>query len=104
MKYSVTLFAKMIDTLCEDLQQEGHGAKFEDFVIPSLLLVDHVAVLAESKKEMSKMLMVVEEFRKRNRLSLSKKKNKILIVIGRGQHYRMGNWRMKIDITNQYTY
>ena len=71
------LFAKMVDTLCEDLQQEGHGLKFEGFVIPSLLLVDHEPVLAESKKEMSKMLMVVEEFRKRNRLSLSKKKTKL---------------------------
>ena len=39
---SVTLFAKMMDTLCEDLQQEGLGVKFEDFIIPSLLLVDDV--------------------------------------------------------------
>ena len=29
------------------------------------------------KKEISKMLMIIEEFRKRNRLSLSKKKQKL---------------------------
>ena len=69
-----------MNTLCEDLQQEELGVKFKDFVIPSLLLADDVAVLAKNKKEMSKMLMVIEEFRKRNRPSLSKKKTKIMTV------------------------
>ena len=103
---SVTLFAKMMDTLCEDLQQEGLGVKFEDFIIPSLLLVDDVAVLAENKKEMSKMLMIIEEFRKRNRLSLSKKKTKIMIV-NKKEEDNITEWKigeMKKDITNQYTY
>ena len=95
-----------MDTLCEDLQQEGLGVKFEDFVIPSLLLVDDVAVLAENKKEMSKMLMVIEEFRKRNRLSLSKKKTKIMIV-NKKEEDNIKEWKigeMKINLTNQYTY
>ena len=52
----------MMDTLCEDLHQEGLGVKFEDFIILSLLLVDDVAVLAENKKEMSKMLMVTDSW------------------------------------------
>ena len=48
--------------------------------VPNLLLVDDVAIIADSIEDMNCMLDTVEDFRKRNRLSLSAKKTKIMIV------------------------
>ena len=53
--------------LSEELIEEGIGAKYGDTIIPSLLLVDDVAIIADNRQDMQKMLRIVEDFRKRYR-------------------------------------
>ena len=71
---SVTEFAKMMDTLNELLMSKNYGVQYGNEKIPSLLLVDDVAILSETKEEMLKMLNELELFRKKCKLGLSKKK------------------------------
>lgn len=103
---SVTLFAKMMDSLSEELIEFGKGVKYGETTIPNLLLVDDVAIMAESKNDMTQMLKIVEDFRKRNRLSLSAKKTKMMII-NKKEEDCVTEWKigeMKIDTVTQYTY
>ena len=62
---SVTEFAKMMDTLNELLMSKNYGVQYGNEKIPSLLLVDDVAILSETKEEMLQMLNELELFRKK---------------------------------------
>ena len=61
--------------------EEQTGVMYGGIRIPSLLLVDDVALISESEVEMNHMLRVLEDFRKRHRLSLSGKKSKIQCAV-----------------------
>lgn len=100
------VFAKMMDKLNEELENENSAAIYAGEKIPSLLLVDDVAVLANTRSEMKRMLQIVEELRRRHRLSLSQKKSKIIIVNADKQDNDT-NWKigeMKIDKVLNYPY
>lgn len=103
---SVTMFARMMDCLSEELIKENKGAYIAGIKIPSLLLVDDVALMANSRQEMKSMLEILEEFRKQHRLSLSAKKSKIMIV-NKNKEDENTTWKiggMKIDQVDTYTY
>ena len=77
---SVTLFAELMDSLSEELIKETAGVYYGGHIIPNLLLVDDVALLADTMEEMEKIHAVPEEFRMKNCISLSEKKSKIMII------------------------
>ena len=103
---SVTEFAKMMDTLNELLMSKNYGVQYGNEKIPSLLLVDDVAILSETKEEMLQMLNELELFRKKCKLGLSKKKSKIMIINKKrsdiNTDWKMGD--MQIDPVANYTY
>ena len=100
---SVTEFAKMMDNLSQELITKGYGVKCGNCTIPALLLVDDVAILADNEQDMNSMLSILEEFRKKHRLSLSEKKSQIMIVNKKNQkEWKIGN--MNIKETDSYTY
>ena len=77
---SVTLFAKLMDSLSEELIKEKAGVYYGGHIIPNLLLVDDADLLADTMEEMEKMHAVLKEFRMKNCISLSEKKCKIMIM------------------------
>ena len=103
---SVTLFAKFMDALSERLIEDGRGTWYGGHLFPSLLLVDDVAILADSESDMERQLITVEDFMIKNRLSLSQKKTKIMIV-NAAKEDEMKEWKIgdtKVEQTKTYTY
>ena len=103
---SVTLFAKLMDALSERLIEDGRGTWYGGHLFPSLLLVDDVAILADSESDMERQLITVEDFMIKNRLSLSQKKTKIMIVNATKED-EMKEWKIgdtKVEQTKNYTY
>ena len=90
---SVTLFAKVMDTLSKRLVEDGRGPWFGGHLFPSLLLVN-VAILAGSESDMERQLNTVGDFMMENR---QKKCHKGIRNEG------MGNWRYQTK-ANSYFY
>ena len=68
--------------------------------------MDDVAILADSGSDMERQLLTVEDFMMKNRLSLSQKKTKIMIVNATKED-EMKEWKIgdtKVEQTKTYTY
>lgn len=103
---SVTEFAKMIDELNTSLQNAGKGKVYANILIPALLLMDDIAMLADSEDEFDEMLQKAERYRLRYRMKYSPKKTKVMIINGTEEDYKR-KWKLgnlEIDTTDQYTY
>ena len=95
-----------MDTLNELLMSKNYGVQYGNEKIPSLLLVDDVAILSETKEEMLQILNELELFRKKCKLGLSKKKSKIMIINKKRSDINT-DWKigdMQIDQVANYTY
>ena len=59
------------DTLSERLIEDGRGTWFGGHLFPSLLLVDDVAILADSESDLERQLITVEDSLMKNRPSVN---------------------------------
>ena len=105
-KLIVPLFAKMIDSLAEDMmEEESMGIRIEQMNIPQLSFVDDVISLAEGYEQQECTLAFINDFAHKHQLEWSEKKTQVM-EIGSHKEERT-EWMLgkkKIGNCNTYTY
>ena len=101
-----TIFAKLMDTLAEDLlKEESIGAWIKEVLIPALLFMDDATTIAEGVEDQERMLERISDFATQHKMEWGVDKCKVM-QIGRGKNLRP-NWKLGekvIDNADDYKY
>ena len=100
------MFAKMMDSLAEELSETDHGFKItDDLIIAVLLWVDDVISIAEGNSSQNYILEAINQFALNHKIKWGKDKCKVM-PIGKNreekQEWKVGD--MIIDETEEYKY
>ena len=81
-KLMVTMFAKMMDNLAEDINKKELGVRIGEQTIPALLYMDDATTFAEGYDQQEKTLNAAEEFAIKHKLEWGPEKCKTMEVGG----------------------
>jgi hypothetical protein len=87
---SPTLFNFFVDELATQLRQSGYGSKFLGLDVGALLYADDVVLLADSAEELQGLIDTVDEFCRKWKMSMNKKKTQVMVVRASGRRPAAG--------------
>ena len=79
---SPTLFGIYMNDLVKDLKDSNSGVKIDGIHVPCLLYADDIALIAESEKDLQKMIHVLHNWCRKWRMRVNTNKSKVI-------HYRI---------------
>ena len=88
----VSMFAKMMDNLAEDIAEKNLGMDVGDVKIPALLYMDDATTFAEGYSQQEKTLMAAEEFAIKHKLEWGPEKCKTMEVGGHKE--KRESWKL----------
>ena len=107
-KIMTYLFAKLMDTLAEDMEKAPDlGIQINDIDLKALEWVDDVVSFAESHSQQLKTLQFIDEFAVKHKLKWGPEKCKVMIVGNKEKNNSETKWQLgseTITSAERYTY